>query len=120
MSMILMVAAAMSVATPQERAELDYAPGELAYGALVSGDLRLAERQLEASRAAHVNDPAWLLNYGQFLARSGRVTEASAVFRRVAAAPDSEIVLSSGEVTSSRDASRRALRGLSARTLSAR
>lgn len=114
----LILAALIGLAAPG--AELEYAPGSLAYQALVQGNLQLAERQLKVANAAEQNDPAWLLNYGHFLARSGRVNEASAMFRRVAQAPDSEIVLASGEVTGTRDASRRALQRLRLGSLSAR
>jgi Tfp pilus assembly protein PilF len=117
---ILLMAAMLGAAEPARIAELDYAPGELAYRALVEGDLQLAERQLRAGSSAMANDPAWLLNYGQLLAKSGRVNEASAIFRRVAAAPNNEIVLASGEVTGSREASRRALQRLRLGSLSAR
>lgn len=117
---ILLMAALLSAAEPIAPVEIDYAPGELAFQALIVGDLGLAERQLRASKTANQNDTAWQLNYAQFLARSGRVNEASAVLRRVVVAPDSEIILASGEVTGTRDASRRALQQLRSGRLSAR
>jgi Tfp pilus assembly protein PilF len=117
---MLVLAALMMSAEPAAGMELDYKPGALAYGALVQGDLSLAEQQLRASQEANRNDPAWLLNYGQLLARQGRVNEANAVFRRVALAPDTEVVLASGEVIGSRAASRLAERKLRAVNLSAR
>lgn len=116
----LLLAALMAAGQPGQAAELEYRPGTLAFGALVSGDLSLAERQLLASRAENRNDPAWLLNYGQLLARQGRVNEANAVFRRVSEAPDSEIVLANGEVMGTREASRLAARQLRAQALTAR
>lgn len=117
---ILLFAAMLGTAEPARAAELDYSPGTLAFEALVEGDLSLAERQLRASGSRIGQDPAWLLNYGQLLARSGRVNEASAIFRRVAQAPDSEIVLASGEVTGTREASRRALQRLRLSGISSR
>lgn len=117
---ILLAAAMLSAAEPARAAELDYSPGTLAFEALVANDLPRAERQLRDSGARIGNDPAWLLNYGQLLARSGRVNEASAVFRRVAQAPDSEVVLASGEVTGTREASRRALQRLRLSGISSR
>lgn len=117
---VLLLAAMLGAAEPAQKVELEYAPGALGFRALVEGDLQLAERQLRAATPAMANDPAWLLNYGQLLAKSGRVNEASAVFRRVAAAPDNEVVLASGEVTGSREASRRALQRLRLGTLSSR
>ncbi len=119
MSTILM---ALLIATggPGATAELDYAPGTLAYQALLQGDLTSAERQLKDSGRTIHNDPAWLLNYGALLARSGRVNEASAILRRVTIAPDAEVVLASGEVTGTREASRRALQRLRLGGLSSR
>lgn len=101
-------------------AELDYSPGALAYQALVNGDLTFAEKQLDASRSANEQDMAWLLNYGQLLARQGRVAEARSVFRRVERAPNSEVVLASGEVIGTREASRLAARRLVAQSLTSR
>jgi Tfp pilus assembly protein PilF len=115
-----LIAALLAFSSPGSGAELEYAPGTLAYQALVKGDLGKAEQQLRASSSANQNDPAWLLNYGQLLARSGRVNEASAIFRRVASAPDSEVVLANGEVTGTREASRRALQNLRLGGLSSR
>jgi hypothetical protein len=63
---------------------------------------------------------AWLLNYGQLLARQGRVAEARSAFRRVEKAPNSEVVLASGEVIGTREASRLAARRLVAQSLTSR
>lgn len=104
----------------QPAAEMDYGAGSLGYGALVQGDLATAERQLLASRAANGNDVAWLLNYGQLLARQGRVNEAREVFRRIERAPDSEVVLASGEVIGTREASRLSARRLAPPSLTSR
>jgi hypothetical protein len=119
MSMLLM-AAMLGMAELMPAAELDYRPGSLAYQALVDGDLRLAERQLSGSNAELGYDPAWLINHAQLLARSGRVNEAREVLRRVTLAPDTEVVLASGEVVGSREASRRALQGLRVNRLTSR
>lgn len=100
--------------------ELDYRRGDLAYQALVTGDLTTAEKQLTKSSAAYRSDPAWLLNYGHFLARSGRINEASEIFRSVRNAPDVEVVLASGEVIGTREASRRSLKRLRFSGLSSR
>lgn len=119
MSMVL-IAALLASAEPATTAELDYNSGSLAYQALVKGDLALAEQQLRSSEQANHNDVAWLLNYGQLLARQGRVNEARAVFRRVERAPDSEVVLASGAVIGTREASRLASRSLTRMSLSSR
>jgi Tfp pilus assembly protein PilF len=120
MSALLLAALLTTAAAAEPTAELDYSTGSLAYQALVQGDLSLAERQLAASRADNGQDGAWLLNYGQLLARQGRVNEAREVFRRVARAPDNEVVLASGEVIGTREASRLASRRLTLQSLSAR
>jgi Tfp pilus assembly protein PilF len=117
---IFLIAAMLGAAEPSRTAELEYDRGSLAFEALVQGDLKRAEQQLSEAGPAIRNDGAWLLNYGQLLARSGRVNEASAVFRRVADAPDSEIVLGSGEVMGTREASRRALQRLRLSGISSR
>jgi Tfp pilus assembly protein PilF len=115
-----LLAAFLAAAPAEPAAELDYSPGALAYQALVKGDLSFAEKQLEASRPANQQDMAWLLNYGQLLARQGRVAEAHSVFRRVERAPNSEVVLASGEVIGTREASRLAARRLVAQSLTSR
>lgn len=89
--------------------ELEYRSGDLAYHSLVTGDLARAERQLASSRSKYTSDPAWLLNYGYLLGRSGRVNEAAEILRIVRSAPDTEVVLASGEVIGTREASRRSL-----------
>ena len=104
----------------QPAAELDYQAGSLGYGALVRGDLATAEKQLLSSREVNGQDVAWLLNYGQLLARQGRVAEARGVFRRIERAPDAEVVLSSGHVIGTHEASRLASRRLAQQGLSAR
>lgn len=104
----------------QPASELDYGSGSLGYNALVRGDLATAEQQLRRSQAVNGNDVAWLLNYGQLLARQGRVNEAREVFRRIERAPEAEVVLSSGEVIGTREASRLVSRRLTQQSLSAR
>ncbi|UUR08172.1 hypothetical protein [Sphingomonas glaciei] len=116
----LLFAALLAAGSAEPASEIDYSSGALAYEALVRGDLTLAEQQLAGSQAANRTDGAWLLNYGQLLARQGRVNEAREVFRRVARAPASEIVLASGEVMTTREVSRIASRRLTQQSLSAR
>jgi Flp pilus assembly protein TadD len=104
----------------QPAVELDYGAGDLGYSALVRGDLTTAEQQLLRSKGANGNDVAWMLNYGQLLARQGRVNEAREVFRRIERAPQAEVVLSSGEVIGTREASRLASRRLTQQSLTSR
>jgi Tfp pilus assembly protein PilF len=116
----LLLAASLMAGAAEPKSELDYSSGSLAYQALVKGDLALAERQLLASRPDNGQDVAWLLNYGQLLARQGRVNEAREVFGRIARAPDSEVVLASGQVIGTREASRLAARRLAPQSFTAR
>lgn len=104
----------------QPATELEYKAGTLGYQALMSGDLAAAEQQLLRSKPANGNDLAWMLNYGQLLARQGRVAEAREMFRKIERAPDNEVVLASGAVMGTREASRLASRRLMQQSLSAR
>lgn len=115
-----LVMAVLLATASEPTTELDYSAGSLAYQALVRGDLSLAEKQLLQSRSDNGNDVAWLLNYGQLLARQGRVNEARAIFSRVERAPDAEVVLATGEVVGTREASRQAARRLTSQSLTAR
>ena len=89
--------------------EIGYEAGALGYDALVRGDNATAERQLLAGDAQMRQDSAWLINYGQVLARSGRVVDAANTFKRAARINDGELVLADGRVMSSRDAAMLAL-----------
>ena len=117
---IFLAAALLAIGSAEPATELDYADGALAFEALKNGDLSRAEAQLTASRTVNEHDGAWLLNYGQLLARQGRLNEARAVFRQVADAPDSEVVLASGELIGTREASRLAAQRLSKLNLTSR
>lgn len=100
--------------------EIEYRQGALGYDALVSGDYRSAEQQLRGADDVMHNDPAWLINYGQVLARTGRTEEAAAKFRQAMAQDDAELVLADGRVMSSREAASAALKKLRPLTLSSR
>lgn len=110
---ILLAALAVAVASPalaQTAGELGYARGALGYDALVAGDLRTAEVQIETARNIDAADPARLINLGYIHMRTGRIQTAQRLFE---AARDSArptmLILASGEVISSRDVAQRAL-----------
>jgi Tfp pilus assembly protein PilF len=90
--------------------EIGYARGALGYDALVAGDIRTAEIQLETASNVAANDPARLINLGYVHMRSGRLATAQSLFE---AARDSDtsfaVELADGSVADSRDVARRAL-----------
>ncbi|MEQ1726677.1 MAG: tetratricopeptide repeat protein [Sphingopyxis sp.] len=102
---------AATAATASGRAgEVGYAAGALGYDALVAGDVRAAEAQIEANRQADANDPARLINLGYIHMQTGRYRSAQALFE---AARDSQrhfdVELANGEVADTRTVARRAL-----------
>jgi len=113
-----LVSASASAAQPG--AEVEYPRGALGYEALLSNDLSAAEDQLLASRDSSWNDPAWLINIGQVMARTGRTGQAAEMFRRAMNAEDLEIVLADGTVMTSRRAAAIALKRLRPLQLSSR
>lgn len=97
-------------AQAQTAGEIGYARGSLGYDAIVSGDLRAAETQIETARDIDAADPARLINLGYIHMRTGRIQTAQRLFEaaRDSARPEM-LVLASGEVISSRDVATRAL-----------
>ena len=82
--------------------------------AMVDGDYDAALAQLEGSDSALANDPAHMINLGSAYAQLGRMDAAAAMFRAAIDADQSfDIVLAGGQVMSTREAARRALRDLS-------
>ncbi len=102
--------ATSATAQSQPTGEIGYAPGSLGYDAIISGDLRTAETQIENARDIDAADPARLINLGYIHMRTGRIQTAQRLFE---AARDSArptmLVLANGEVISSRDVATRAL-----------
>lgn len=92
--------------------EIGYAAGSLGYDALVKRDYAAAERQLLAAGPEARTDSAWLINYGQVLARTGRVVDAAAAFRRASLMADGDLILADGREMSSREAALLALANL--------
>ena len=97
-------------ALAQNAGEIGYARGSLGYDAIVSGDLRTAEAQIENARDIDAADPARLINLGYIHMRTGRIQTAQRLFEaaRDSARPEM-LVLASGEVISSREVATRAL-----------
>ena len=101
---------ASAQAQSQSAGEIGYARGSLGYDAIVSGDLRTAEAQIENARDIDAADPARLINLGYIHMRTGRIQTAQRLFEaaRDSARPEM-LVLASGEVISSREVATRAL-----------
>ena len=104
------IMAASAQAQSQSAGEIGYARGSLGYDAIVSGDLRTAEAQIENARDIDAADPARLINLGYIHMRTGRIQTAQRLFEaaRDSARPEM-LVLASGEVISSREVATRAL-----------
>lgn len=107
-------ALAVSLASPalaQDRAgEVGYPVGSLGYDALLRGDVRAAEAQLERDNGVAATDPARLINLGYVHMRAGRFITAQTLFQAVR---DSEehftVELANGETADTREVARRAL-----------
>ena len=118
MKIVLAAALVAAVAAPafaQDRAgEVGYPVGSLGYDALVRGDVRAAEVQLEQGNGVSATDPARLINLGYVHMRAGRYITAQTLFQTVR---DSEehftVELANGETADTRDVARRALGRLS-------
>jgi Flp pilus assembly protein TadD len=100
---------AVAAATAAREGEVGYARGALGYDALVAGDIRAAEMQLETSAVA-ANDPARLINLGYVHMTSGRLASAQRLFEAARDAPDNFTVeLADGSVADTRTVATRAL-----------
>jgi hypothetical protein len=108
-ALVLVSASGVAHAAPAVDGEVAYSKTDIGYDALVAGDNEGAIRDLlNGSVSRH--DPAFLLNLGQAYARSGRATEARALFRLAAKKRDVvDLVLADGRVISSKLAARQAL-----------
>lgn len=97
-------------AQTQPTGEIGYARGSLGFDAIVAGDLRTAETQIETARDIDAADPARLINLGYIHMRTGRIQTAQRLFEaaRDSARPEM-LVLANGEVISSRNVAQRAL-----------
>lgn len=90
--------------------EIGYERGSLGFDAIIAGDLRTAESQIENARTVAANDPARLINLGYIHMRTGRTQSAQRLFET---ARDQRsgvaLQLANGDVADSRDVARRAL-----------
>lgn len=109
-SALVLALAAASAAGAKDR-EIEYPEGALGYGAIMSEDYATAERQLRDYQA-HKDDPARLINFGQVLAKTGRVEQAAKQFKRAIEADNVELILADGRTIESRKAALRALESL--------
>lgn len=88
--------------------ESGYAPGALAFSAIMESDWQRAERQLAASSAAET-DPARLLNLAHVYRKTGRELEAKQLYEAVLAERDMTVELASGQPASAHALAQRAL-----------
>jgi Flp pilus assembly protein TadD len=111
--MIAAAAGCIASAAVAEPIEIDYPKGSLGFGAISAADYARAEAQLRGELRVSRQDPAWLINYGHVLLKTGRYAEAALTFEQASKAQDVELILADGRVMSSREAARRALQATS-------
>lgn len=76
LAMLLTAPSEITVSARPLSGEIGYEAGSLGYDALMRKDYAEAERQLLTVSVREREDSAWLINYGQTLAKSGRIKEA--------------------------------------------
>ena len=112
---VALVMAGAAHAAPQS-GEVGYPQGALGYDALVQGDFRTAEIQLQTSPSA-ANDPARLINMGYLYLRTGRVANARQLFEAVRDGRDHfDVELANGTVEDSRIVASRVLARMNSET----
>lgn len=79
------------------------------YIAIAAGDLSMAEQRIVAERRIFPQRPELMLNLASVYHRTGRESEARALYAAVLARPAVEMDLPSGAVASSHDLANRAL-----------
>lgn len=90
-----------------DNVETESVPGNVA---LIQGNVSEAITTLEAARRVEGNDPAILINLGQAYARSGDVVQArSLLIKARDSRRDYDMMLSNGQIISSREAAVAAL-----------
>jgi Tfp pilus assembly protein PilF len=89
--------------------EVGYAPGALAFGAIMERDWSRAEAQLQAAKV-EADDPARLLNLAHVYRMTGRDRQAAALYRQVLAqSDDTPLELADGRVATPRQLAAKAL-----------
>ena len=105
---ILFVLATLGAATPVLAAPSTV--DRTGYHAIAAGDLATAEERIVAERKIFPQRPELMLNLASVYARTGRDSEARALYAAVLARPAVALDLPSGAVESSHDLANRALR----------
>ncbi len=105
---VLFVLATLGAATPA-LATPSATVDRTGYTAIASGDLALAERRIVAERRIFPQRPELMLNLASVYQRTGRMSEARALYAAVLERPAVAMDLPSGVVMSSHDLATRAL-----------
>ncbi len=105
---LIALSACASQTTTAALPESGYAPGALAYGAIMDADWKRAEAQL-ASSSASENDPARLLNLAHIYRKTGRELEARKLYQAVLEERDMTLETAKGEPASAHQLAQRAL-----------
>ncbi|VVT18031.1 conserved exported hypothetical protein [Sphingomonas aurantiaca] len=106
---VLFVLATLGVATPALAAP-SATVDRTGYRAIAAGDLATAEQRIVAERRIFPQRPELMLNLASVYARTGRDSEARALYAAVLARPSVALDLPSGAVASSHDLANLALR----------
>ena len=106
---VLFVLATLGVATPALAAP-SATVDRTGYRAIAAGDLATAEKRIVAERRIFPQRPELMLNLASVYARTGRDSEARALYAAVLARPAVALDLPSGAVASSHDLANLALR----------
>jgi Flp pilus assembly protein TadD len=107
-------ALAMACATPA------LAKDRNGYRAIAAGDLPKAERRLQAERRIFPDKPELLLNLAYVYARTGRTSEARALYTRALDVPAVELDMPSGAELTSHQLAERGLMLLDSPAMAAR
>jgi len=106
---VLFVLATLGAATPALAAP-SATVDRTGYRAIAAGDLAAAEQRIVAERRIFPQRPELMLNLASVYARTGRDSEARALYTAVLARPAVALDLPSGAVASSHDLANLALR----------
>lgn len=90
------------------------------YTAIATGDLGKAEQILNAERRIYPNRPELMLNLAAVYGRTGRASDAQALYTKVLDRPAVAMLMPSGVAVSSHDVAELGLRQLSSTTVAAR
>ncbi len=105
---VVFVLATLGAATPA-LAEPSATVDRTGYTAIAAGDLSTAEQRIVAERKIHPQRPELMLNLASVYHRTGRESEARALYTAVLAHPAVAMDLPSGAIVSSHDLASRAM-----------